>query len=103
MSKPTHELFYVETYIDRNGQEKKKRVVLAKGYKNQDRYNNNADYYQFYFGKEKLFVKEVRPDQPYKNQNGYQAQQRGYNAPPPAAPPPQSENDYGAVDPDIDF
>ena len=103
-NKPTHELFYVEEYVDRNGQPKKKRVVIAKGYKNQDKFNNNADYYSFKMGKEKWFVKEARPDQPFRQQGGYQSQQQGY-APPPqhSAPPPNSEDDYGARDPDIPF
>ena len=48
-NKPTHELFYVESYTDRNGQPKKKRVVLAKGWKNQDKFNDNADYYNLFY------------------------------------------------------
>ena len=48
-NKPTHELFYLESYTDRNGQPKKKRVVMAKGWKNQDKFNDNADYYTFNF------------------------------------------------------
>ena len=91
-NKPTHELFYVESYTDRNGQPKKKRVVLAKGWKNQDKFNDNADYYNFNFGKEKLYVKEVRPERPMQQQGGYQAQQQGYQPPPPAAPPPSEED-----------
>ena len=92
--KPTHELFYIEEYTDKNGQPKKKRVVWAKGWENQDKYDSNATYYTFPLGKGgfKLFVKKVRPERPMHQQGGYQATQQGYQPPPPAAPPPSEED-----------
>ncbi|ANS04610.1 hypothetical protein [uncultured Mediterranean phage] len=109
MSRPTHELFYIEEYIDKTtGQPKKKRVVWAKGWENEDKFDNGATYYKFPLGKQgfTLFVKKVRPERPMSNQGGYQAQQQGYQPPPPQhqpSPPPQSQEDYGANDPDIPF
>ena len=92
--KPTHELFYIEEYTDKNGQPKKKRVVWAKGWENQDKYDSNATYYTFPLGKGgfKLFVKKVRPERPMQQQGGYQAPQQGYQPPPPVAPPPTEED-----------
>ena len=94
--KPTHELFYIEEYVDKNtGQPRKKRVVWAKGWENQDKYDNNATYFTFPLGKDgfKLFVKKVRPERPIQQQSGYQAQQQGYQPPPPVnhAPPPMED------------
>lgn len=76
--KPTHELFRLEEYTGKDGQQRKKRVVIAKGWENQDKYNNNATYYTFAFGNEKLFVKEVLAERPQQQQQGYQSQQQGY-------------------------
>jgi len=76
--RPTHELFRLEEYTGKDGQQKKKRVVIAKGWENQDKYNDNATYYTFAFGNEKLFVKEVLPERPQQQQQGYQAQRQSY-------------------------
>jgi hypothetical protein len=90
-TKPTHELFYIEEYVDKStGQPRKKRVVWAKGWENQDKFDNNAPYFTFPLGKTgfKLMVKKVRPDKPMQNQGGYQADPRGYQPQQPAPPQP---------------
>jgi hypothetical protein len=51
--KPTHELFYIEEYTRQEIQVslEKKRVVWAKGWENQDKYDSNATYFTFPLGK----------------------------------------------------
>jgi len=85
--RPTHELFRLEEYTGKDGQQRKKRVVIAKGWENKDKYNNDARYYTFAFGNEKLFVKEVLPERPQQQQQGYQSQQQGYQ-------PQRPNNDF---------